>query len=158
MTFRLLLTLALLTVGGCSLMMPNRPLENQKPAHPPAAPAVQPPAAPQIPVPPPQPAPPRLPKPPAPPPPPGGWMGYVTGMELGAVQARLGPPSRITEVSPGRLLEYADGDCVVKIMFYPDLKDLKFRALSVETNQKDRGQNAVDQCLARIERKYDRPR
>lgn len=82
-------------------------------------------------------------------------ISFIIGMTAEQVSARLGPPSATIDEAPSQIWHYADESCLVIIRFYPDLKDLKFHALAYETNQKDRGEDAVTQCLTQIKRKYD---
>lgn len=82
-------------------------------------------------------------------------LSFIIGMTAEQVSARLGPPSATLDEAPSQIWHYADESCLVIIRFYPDLKDLKFHALTYETNQKDRGEDAVTQCLTQIKRKYD---
>lgn len=54
----------------------------------------------------------------------------LVGLDPEAVGSLFGPPDQTQEEAPARTWTYQDGDCVLRVSFYPDLETLDYRVLS----------------------------
>lgn len=64
-------------------------------------------------------------------------FSVLIGRDFTGVQALLGPADRIEDASPGRKWEYREGDCLLTVRFYPDLKTLDYRVLSYAVDNEE---------------------
>lgn len=54
----------------------------------------------------------------------------LVGLGPEAVAALFGPPAQTLEEAPARTWTFREGDCILRVSFYPDLETLDYRVLS----------------------------
>ena len=79
----------------------------------------------------------------APPPPPAVQL---VGMDEGALQALLGPPSLVEDHAPGKTWRFRKQGCVLSVALYPDVQTRVFRTLSYEVTSDEHNTGAKQLC------------
>lgn len=152
------LTVALVGLGGCSLLHHPAPApkpEPEAPAPVAEAPPEEPPVPEHKPKPPPLPAPaPQVakiePPPPAATPPLARPEVQVIGLDPAALERTLGPPAAHHDSPLAIVWEYADGDCAVDIYLYRDVQSGTLRSLTVDVKGDDQSDERRRTCLGRF--------
>lgn len=81
----------------------------------------------------------------------------LVGLDKAAVTALFGEPHSITLAQPALVWSWRTDDCVLRLFFYPDVSDRKFKALAYQINTTEEKHKAVviDTCATRLKWAHD---